>query len=291
MILVTGATGHLGKSTIDFLLTKGISANNIAALIRDESKSGSLKEKGIKIIKGNYDDYASLVAAFKGIDKLLFVSASDIAKRGQQHENVVKAAKEAGVNHIIYTSFIRKNDTETSPIAFVSKAHIDTENKIKSSGLNYTILKNALYADMLPIFLGDKVLETGIFLPAGNGLTAFTTRLDIAEAAAHVLLTSGHENKEYNISSDNNFSFREVAEILGQLSGKQINYFSPSKGDYIETVTKAGMPKEYAEMFAAFSQAIMQGEFETNNSDLEKLLGRKPTLLKEYLKSAFFSNN
>lgn len=116
MILITGATGNFGKSTIDFLLKKGISSTNIVAMVRDEDKAIDLKNKGIGLRKGDYDHYTSLIDAFKGIEKLLFVSGSDIEKRSTQHQNVVKAAKEAGVKHIVYTSFLGNNETESSPL-------------------------------------------------------------------------------------------------------------------------------------------------------------------------------
>ena len=100
MILVTGATGNYGKATIEFLLKKGISVNSISALVRNEEKAEDLKAKGINLRIGDYDNYAALVEAFKGVDKLLLVSSSDVVKRGQQHKNAVKAAKEAGVKHM-----------------------------------------------------------------------------------------------------------------------------------------------------------------------------------------------
>lgn len=120
MIQVTGATGNFGKAVIDFLLQKGIPANQISALIRDEAKAKPLADKGIILRVGDYNDYTSLVKAFCGIDKLLLVSSSDMKDRSSQHINAVRAAKEAGVKHIIYTSFQRKNET-TSPIQHFRK--------------------------------------------------------------------------------------------------------------------------------------------------------------------------
>src|SRR5215217_4037784 len=111
-ILVTGATGQLGKAAVSELLQK-VDANNISVLVRDPQKAEDLKEKGINVIKGDYNDYASLVAAFKGVNKLYFVSSSDVMKRFAQHQNVVKAAGEAGVGHIIYTSAQRKSEDGT----------------------------------------------------------------------------------------------------------------------------------------------------------------------------------
>lgn len=117
-ILVTGATGGLGSAVVNFLLEK-TAASNIAVLVRDSAKVEALKEKGVSIVVGDYSDIDSLIAAFQGIDKLYFVSGSDIQHRLLQQENVVKAAVAAGVKHVVYTSFQRKNETATSPIAFV----------------------------------------------------------------------------------------------------------------------------------------------------------------------------
>lgn len=289
MILVTGATGHFGKATIDFLLKKGISANNISALVRDVTKAEDLKTKGINIKIGDYDNYASLLEAFKGVDKLLLVSGTDVVNRGKQQINAVNAAKEAGVKHIIYTSFERKNDTETSPIAFLAKSHIETENQIKTSGMAYTILRNNLYLDALPMFFGEQVLETGIFLPAGNTQGAFALRNEMAEAAANILTSQGHENKEYSLSNSENVSLQEIAQDLSAIAGKQINYVSPPQEVYVDALTKANVPAEYIGMLSGFAEAIKQGEFSAEKTDLENLLGRKPTTTKVFLNAVYAS--
>lgn len=289
MILVTGATGNFGKSTIDFLLKKGISSNNIAALVRDEKKATDFKNKGVTIRIGDYDNYEQLVVAFTGIEKLLLVSGSDIANRAKQQENVVKAAKQAGVKHILYTSFERKNETETSPISFVAASHIATENLIKDSGLTYTIFRNNLYLDILPWFFGENVLETGVFLPAGETKSAFALRDDMAEATANVLITTGHENKEYVFSNTENVSIGDVEKSLSEIVGKNIGYVSPTTEVYVETLTNANVPAEFVGMFTGFSEAIKQGEFEVYETDLETLLGRKPTTAKQYLAMVYAS--
>lgn len=286
-ILVTGATGHFGKAVISFLLEKGISPDNIIALVRNEEKAKDLKAKGVALKFGDYDNYNSLVNAFDGIDKLLFVSASDIENRGKQHKNVVKAATEAGVKHIFYTSFVRKNETETSPIAVLAKAHIDTEIAIKSSGMKYTIFRNNLYLDVLPMFLGENVLETGVFLPAGNAASAFALRTDMAEATANVVANSDHENKDYEFSNTENFTFQDVAMILSRISNKNITYTSPDKETFTNVLTQAGVPAAAIGMAAGFAEAIKQGEFQSSQTDLDRLLGRKPTSLETFLKQVY----
>lgn len=286
-ILITGATGHYGKTTIDFLLSKGVSPNSIYALVRSEEKGAELKVNGINIRIGEYDNYNSLVEAFHGIDKLLLVSGSDVVNRGIQHINAVNAAKEVGVKHILYTSFERKNETESSPIAFLAKSHIDTDNAIKASGMNYTIFRNNLYLDVLPMFLGEQVLTTGIYFPAGDAQAAFVSRNDLAEATANVLMNSGHENKEYTMNNIENYTFQYIAEVLSSISNRTVQYTSPDKQQFVDMLTNIGVPEHYIGMSAGFAEAIKQGEFEASTTDLEKLLGRKPISAKEFLSSIY----
>lgn len=288
MILVTGSTGQLGKATIDFLLKK-IPANSIAAMVRDENKAADLKAKGIDVRKGDYSDVSSMVKAFQGIDKLLLISSSDMTDRAGQHINAINAAKEAGVKHIVYTSVDLK-DPVNSAISFVASSHMATVEHLAKSGMQYTLMNNSLYADVLPMFLGEKVLETGVFFPAGTGRVPFTSRLDMAEAAATILAGNGHEGKEYVIAADTTYSLGDVAHSLSELSGKMINYSSPTQEVYAETLTKAGVPDMYISFMGAFAKAIADNEFDTKKTDLEKLLGRKPTALKDYLKATYFSN-
>jgi NAD(P)H dehydrogenase (quinone) len=287
MILITGATGQLGKATIDFLLKKGIPANTLSALVRDAAKANDLKTKGVTLKMGEYGNYASLVAAFQRIDKLLLISSSEVANRTQQHEHVVRAAKEAGVRHILYTSFERKNETETSPIGLVAKSHIETENILKASGIPCTIFRNTIYTDMLPVFLGNNVFETGVFLPAGDGKVAFATRRDMAEILANVLAAPGHENKTYYLSNTERVTLQNVADVLSKIAQKPVPYINPSAQVYKEALANAGVPQEYIGVFAGFSEAMRQGEFDTTQSDMEKLLGRKPATLEQYLQQAY----
>jgi len=286
-ILITGATGNLGKSVIKHLLKK-IDSKNLAILVRDVKKVESLKSEGVDVRIGDYKNYESLVQAFQGIEKLYFISGSDFEGRSQQHSNVVKAAKEAGVKHVIYTSFQRKNETETSPISFVVADHIETEKWLKESGMSYTILKHNLYLDMLPLFISDRLLETGtIYQPAGIGKAAFTLRDDMAEVAAHILASNGHENKEYDITSDKAYSYADIATIIAEVTKKEIRYISPSVEEFDAKLTEAGVPKPYIGLFAGFSQAMEQGELDNTNSVIEQLIGRKATSAEAYLKEVY----
>lgn len=286
-ILITGVTGHLGRIVVEKLLSK-VPASNVKVLVRDAAKGESFKQQGVEVAIGSYDDKASLVAAFKDVDKLYFISGSDIVNRGKQHENVVNAAKEAKVGHVIYTSFQRKNETTTSPIYMVAATHLLTEKLLQESGLNYTILKHGIYTEMIPLFIGEKVLETGvIFLPAGEGKTAFALRSDFADAAVAVLTGAGHENRSYELTGPEAVSYAEIAAKISAITGKTVSYVTPTPEVFSAELTKAGVPAEYIGLFAAFSGAAKEGEFANVSTDLEKLTGRKGGTVGEYLQQLY----
>jgi NAD(P)H dehydrogenase (quinone) len=285
MMLITGATGQLGTSTIEFLL-KRTAANNIAAMIRDPTKSGELKAWGVDVRTADYDYPDALERAFQGVDKLMLISGNNVGKRVQQHKNVIEAAKKAGVTHIIYTSMYRSKQ-KSSSVGEIVGSHAETENYIKRSGLNYTIMLNTLYADMLPLFFGNGVLETGIFLPAGNGKASFAARKDMAEAAACIFTGKGHENKEFVIANTQNYTMDEIAGVLSEMAGKKIPYLNPSRDAFIETLAGKGIPEEIILLTADFSEAIKNGELETTHTDFVNLTGREPITMEAFLRQVY----
>ncbi|WP_184548155.1 SDR family oxidoreductase [Mucilaginibacter sp. FT3.2] len=286
MILITGATGGLGNATIESLLKKGFQPNEITALVRDENKAADLKNKGVQIKIGNYNDYDSLKAALLGVDKLLLVSSNEMVDRLVQHKNVIDAAIENGVKHIVYTGIDIQNYATTA-IPYVSQIHKNTADYLQEVGIPYTILDNTLYADSIGLFSGETFLETGVFFPAGDGKLPWVPKAEMGEAAAVVLTTPGHEDKNYAITANTAYSFGEIAEMVSEITGKEVKYLNPDADTYVEGLVNAGVPKEIASFLAGFGIAIGNGEFDTNRTDLEKLLGRKPTELKEYLAGVY----
>lgn len=286
-ILITGATGHLGAAVVEELLLT-VPAASISILVREVAKADSFAHKGVNVVPGDYNDYSSLVTAFNDVEKLYFVSGNDIEHRAAQHENVVRAAVEARVGHVVYTSFQRKTEDGSSPIAFIASAHLLTDKLLRESGLNYTLLKHALYTDVLPMFIGEQVFETGtIFLPAGEGRAAYASRSDMAKAAAVILTTTGHENKTYDIAGKQSYSFDDIAGILSELSGKTVKYVSPSAAVFQEQLTTAGVAPEAIQGASTFCQAIAEGEFDFPDGTLADLKGDEPETVKIFLKKAY----
>jgi NAD(P)H dehydrogenase (quinone) len=288
MILITAATGHLGNATIEFLLKK-IPAGQIEGLIRNEAKAAGLSAKGITLRKGDYFDVQSLEKAFKDIDTLVFISSGDLQNRVQQHQNVVNAAKVAGVKHIIYTSVVKATPTLKFTVGI---DHYHTEEMLKQSGIPYTILRHTFYTEVLPLFFGG-ALQTGQwFYAAGDAKANFASRTDMAEAIANVAANPApHANKVYEITSGRSYSFHEVAGIVSQATGKQISYIPIPLEALKEGMKQAGVPEDHIPMYASIAESISAGELDVTEDSLEKLLQRKPVDLKDYLPALLSSSN
>ena len=285
MILVTGATGHLGKAVVNQLLTK-ITANNIAILARDATKAIDFKNKGIDVRIGDFDDSTSLNEALKGIDTVLLVSGADPVNRFQQHKNVIDAAIKNGVNRIAYTSVVIEN-LSTSANQFLMQSHFQTEDYIKESGLKYTFFRNNLYTDTILMFAGENPFETGIALPTGNGKVGFALRREIGEAIANDLLATTNDNKTYEITGSESYSYAEVAAELSKLSGKNVSYTDLESSAYEDFLKQVGVPEQYIQMFSAFAADIKNNQHSKITVDLENLLGRKPIAFSLALKELY----
>jgi NAD(P)H dehydrogenase (quinone) len=285
MILVTGATGNLGKATVEFLLKKN-PAKDIAVLVRDTNKAADLKALGVDVRVGDYHDKDSLVKAFQGIEKVLLISSNDFNDRLGQQKRAVDAAKEAGVKHILYTGVSMQNIDNSALKPFMSD-HYDTEKHILDSGLKYTFLRDNLYADVIPMFVGEHVLETGINFPAGNGRVPFSLRTEMAEAFANVLSTAGHENKTYEISNVESYSYQDVADALSAHSGKAVKYTDVSIAHFSKALSEFGVPEAMIGFSIGFATATKDGDFDIPNTHLEELLGRKPSSLNQFIGEIF----
>ncbi|MBW8244904.1 SDR family oxidoreductase [Muricauda oceani] len=279
MILITGATGQFGSKAIEHLLKKGIEGTRIAALVRDESKAGKLHHHAVEVRYGDYSNQESMVQAFQGVKKLLLVSSNDkqIENRTKHHISALKAAKDAGVDHVVYTSFVRKAEFKDSSIAEFLQSHVETENYLKDSGMEYTILQNGIYLEMIPIFLGEMVKETGtIYLPAETGRASWVSRDDLAEVAANILVSEGHMNKVYNLTNTESSSYSDIADELSKVLHQKIRYISPMVDEYQNTLSNLQVPEIYVHMLSMWSQALAEGMMDKEDVLLEELLGRRP---------------
>jgi NAD(P)H dehydrogenase (quinone) len=290
--LITGATGGLGNAVANFLKEK-TGTENIAVLVRDKNseQAKNFAQLGMDIRVADYSDQDALTTAFAGIDVLYFVSANDLEKRLDQHQNVVSAAKSADIQHILYTSTVRKDESAASPLHIVVNAHVQTELLIKESGITYTILRHNLYNEVIAMFLGEKsqlVQSKTVYLPTGTGKTAFVTRNDFAEAEANILADpKTHENKIYEFNGSEEVTLAQVAAILSDVTGEQILYVSPQVEEFKTTLASYGLPGGIIDMVTMFSLGISNGEFDQQSTDLENILGRKTQPVGEFLQEVY----
>ncbi|MGK6316950.1 SDR family oxidoreductase [Neorhizobium sp. DT-125] len=284
-ILVTGATGNIGRLTLQHLL-KRLPASNLVGLVRDPAKAAALAAEGIEIRQGDYLDYDGLVRAFEGIEKVMLVSATAFTDRNSQHENVINAAREARVKHIVFMPIIRKPGS-AFVLPQVTEEDLFVEERLKSSGLTFTFVRHPPFLDNIEFYVRGNALETGVHTPAGAGKAAYACRDDLAEAHAVVLSESGHENKAYSLYGDPAVSFEDVAQILSEISGKPVPYNVVSDQDYIAQLMAAGLPEPAAGFVLAWVHGVTAGEWDGQTADLETLLGRKPVSAAEYLRASF----
>ncbi|MDR8390042.1 SDR family oxidoreductase [Aliifodinibius sp. S!AR15-10] len=285
MILITGANGNLGSQTIDFLLENNPDAE-IAGLVRSEEKGSKLKEKGVELRIGDYADYPSIEEAMQGIDTLLLISSSTLEGRTDQHKNVIDAAVKGGVDQIFYTSIVEA-DKELSPL---SPDHAATEKLIKNSGTPYTIYRNAFYMEFLPLFLGDALETDQWAFPSDDKAINLALRSEMAEALANGLADpEKHKNNIYEITSGQDYTLAEIAEMLSEASGKQISYTDISVSEFEHALTEAGLQDEQIAMSVMTATTFVNGALDFTYDDLETLLGRKPTGLDAFIPE--FVNN
>jgi len=278
MILITGATGQLGTAVIRQLLQK-TSGNQIAALVREEGKAAALKSRGVDVRLGKYDDIESLDKAMQGIKTVLLIAGTDEEQRLKQHQQVVDAAKKAGVHCIAYTSRTLKDRTTLANQLMIG--HFLTEDYIKDSGLSYIIFRNVLYMDVIPQFVGKTVFESGIHLPIGFGKVAFALRDELGEAIANALLESDCSNRIYTLTGSETYSFNDVAATLTRLSGKQVKYTSAEQIAFGAQLKERGLPEMMIPRMTSFMTDIKNGQEDEVSADLENFLGRKPASLEK----------
>jgi NAD(P)H dehydrogenase (quinone) len=210
---------------IHHLLNKGVPPSQIRASVRDVSKAADLRTQGIDVQHGDFDEFASLRTAFTGSDAVLIISTDKVGSRIDQHLNAVRAAKEAGVKHLAYTSLVKGIlNPKTGEEAPLASEHRVTEKAIFESGVPYTILRNSFYAEFLivPVL---KTLASGVYSSSvGDVPLGCASRTDYAEAAAQVLMLPGQKNRVYELTSAKAWTIIELVEIIRKVSVKPFKY-------------------------------------------------------------------
>ena len=273
---ITGATGQLGTLVVETLKNRTNPAN-VVALVRSPQKVTEIEARAF-----DYTQPATLEQSLAGIDTLLLISGNEIGQRLTQHENVINAAKSAGVKWIVYTSILR---ADTSTISLANE-HLGTEKLLKESGITYTILRNGWYTENYTGSIGGALAGGAFIGSAGDGKISSAARADFAEVAAVVLTSEGHKGKTYELAGDQSYTLAELASEISNQTGKNIPYQNLPEAEYSKILKGFGLPETMAKSIASWDTSASIGDLYSKDKTLSKLIGHETTPMSETVKSA-----
>jgi NAD(P)H dehydrogenase (quinone) len=284
-ILVTGASGHLGRLVIDALL-KTQPASQIVAAARNTAKVKDLAARGVSVREADYDRPGTLDAALAGIDKVLLISSSEIGKRTRQHKAVIESANRGGVKLIAYTSVLH---ADTSVLG-LAEEHRQTEEALRASGVQFVLLRNGWYTENYAASI-PSAIEHGAFLgSAKDGRISSATRQDYAEAAAAVLLSSEDlAGSIFELSGDASYTLADLAAEVSRQSGKTVVYKDLPAEEYRAVLVGAGLPEPIAALLADSDVGASKGALFDDSHALSRLIGRPTTSLATVIASTLSS--
>ncbi|WP_097990413.1 NmrA family NAD(P)-binding protein [Streptomyces sp. f51] len=280
-IVVTGATGALGRLVVDALLAE-VPAGEVVAVVRDKEKAAALAARGVELRIADYSAPETLAGAFRSGDRVLLISGSEVGRRVAQHAAVIDAAKAAGVAQLAYTGILGGPDADFA----LADEHKATEQLILDSGLPYTFLRNGWYTENYTANLAPVLEHRAVVANAGEGRIASATRADYAAAAAAVLIGDGHLNTAYELSGDTAWSLAEYAAVISGLTGEAIAYNNVPAATHQEILVGAGLPEGFAAILVDVDEAIGRGRLAGTSGDLARLIGRPTTPLAETVRAA-----
>jgi len=272
MIVITGATGQLGRLVIENLL-RSVPASDITAAVRNPAKAADLAARGVQVRKADYTQPDTLDAAFARADKLLLISSSEVGQRATQHRAAIDAAVRSGVKLLAYTSILH---ADSSPLGLASE-HKETEVMLKASGLPHVLLRNGWYTENHMGFVPAALAHGVLMGSAGEGRISSAARVDYAAAAAAVMTSEGQAGRVYELAGDASYSLTELAAEIARQSGKPVTYKNLSEADYASALLGFGLPAPIANMLADSDVGASQGGLFDGGFQLSALIGRPTT--------------
>ncbi len=277
--LITGATGKLGSKIVNVLL-ESVPASEVAVSVRNPEKASVLKEKGVDVRHGDFDDPETLDAAFRDVERLLIISADgDNDTRIRQHANAVEAAERAGVTFIAYTSLADAQQSQN----LMAPPHVETEGAIERTGIPHAFLRNNWYLENELGSIQGVLAGAPWVTAARDGKVGWALQHDYAEAAANVLMADDFEQDVFELSGPLHTQ-AELVEALGEVLGREVELQEVSADAYANVMRGAGVPEEVIPLVVGIQESIRNGSLEVESNDFELLLGRPVTPLKEALK-------
>ncbi|MFX3632226.1 MAG: SDR family oxidoreductase [Candidatus Pristimantibacillus sp.] len=282
MIVVTGANGKLGRRVVEELL-KRVPAGDIGVSVRDVNTAQDLKERGVRVRQGNFDDSESLLNAFEEASQVLIISSHSLGGVAvRQHQTAIDSAKKAGVSRLLYTSQMFSSATSHFPPMNV---HAATEEMLKSSGMAFTSLRNGFYSASAMMWMGD-ALKTGELIAPEDGPVAWTSHSDLAEATAVILTEQRYDGITPHLTTSEAIDMDMIASIASKVLDRPIRRIVVSDDEYRNHLMSRGLPEAMVGMLTGMFQASRQGDFSQTNPALENLIGRSPVNFTDFLKDS-----
>lgn len=282
MIIVTGATGHLGRAIVEQLV-KRVPLNQVGASVRDLAKAAELVALGVRVRQGDFDDSAGLARAFEGASQVLIVSSNARAYGGDtlaQHGRAIEAARSAGVRRVVYTSHLGASDSSEFP---PMRDHAATEEMLRQSGLAWVALRNGFYAASGIALMGD-ALQTGVLEAPADGNVSWTAHADLAEAAAAILAGEGHyDGPTPPLTASQALDLAALADLASELSGRPVRRQTIADDELQAKMAARGVPPQAVAIALGLYRASRRGEFAAVDPTLERLLGRRPIGMRDLI--------
>ncbi|MFO7277709.1 MAG: SDR family oxidoreductase [Pseudomonadota bacterium] len=292
-ILVTGASGQFGRAAAERLLAK-VPPHELILTTRTPEKLVDLASRGAQVRRADFDDAASLPAAFEGADRMLLISTARVGTRVSQHRNAIEAAKRVGVRHIVYTSVLGAAAPDNP--AIVKLDHRATEEILEASGVAWTFLRDSQYSEAVAMAMAPVDIMTGRHISnTGEGRVAFVSRDDCVDCAVAILTTPGHENRAYDLTGPELFTYRQVAELISELAQVPVEYVPVDDEGMFAHFDSLGVPRHASDDPAqgpipwcstdmvSFARAIREGFFDVKTDHVERITGHPPRTLREVL--------
>lgn len=286
MIVITGATGQLGRLVIEALL-KTVAPSEIVAAVRSPEKAADLRARGVVVRQADYAQPGTLATAFARAEKLLLISSNEMGRRVAQHRAAITAAKDAGVRLLAYTSVLHAN---VSPLG-LAQEHRETEALLQTSGLPYVLLRNGWYSENYTASVPAALAHGAVMGSAGSGRISSAARADYAAAAAKVLTAPDQAGKVYELAGDAAYSLAELAAMIAQRAGQPVAYKDLPEADYSAALLGFGLPEPLARLLADSDVGASKGGLFDEGRQLSRLIGRPTTPIAETVAAAIEANS
>ena len=274
-LVVTAATGQLGRLVVSSLLSNGVDPGQIVATGRSSERLTTFAQRGVRVAELDYNKPADGVISVG--DTVLLISGSEVGQRIDQHRNVIELARSAGAARIVYTSVLRADRTTLA----IAPEHVATEDILKASGLAWTILRNGWYNENYEQTFAQAAQHGVVITSAGDGRISSAARQDFAEAAAAVLTGEGHDGTTYELAGDTAFTMRELADTFTAVLGRPITLQNLTSEDHRSALLSAGLEEPTAGFLVLLDRNTADGELRTDTKDLSRLIGHATTPIAE----------